>query len=119
MLCPNVQIWGFRYLLSDRLEVDYYSLLAWVGMWTGGLLIAIACMDLSAYICLCTRFLHDIYAVFVCTIYISDGMIGVSEYVCALPVAAIGLAPLTPTSFPRSIASVLPPGRPFARPPVR
>ena len=55
---------------------------AWVGMWTGGLLIVIACMDLSAYICLCTRFLHDIYAVFVCTIYISDGMVGVAEYVC-------------------------------------
>jgi hypothetical protein len=31
-----------------------------------------------SYICLCTRFLHDIYAVFVCTIYITDGVQGIN-----------------------------------------
>lgn len=45
----------------------------WVGLWVGLFLMLIAAYDLSAYIVLCTRFLHDIYAAFVCTIYISDG----------------------------------------------
>ena len=46
-------------------------------MWVGTSLILIAAFDLCRYIVLCTRFLHDIYAVFVCTIYITDGISGV------------------------------------------
>ena len=48
-------------------------------MWVGVSLILIAAFDLCQYIVLCTRFLHDIYAVFVCTIYITDGINGVVE----------------------------------------
>ena len=47
--------------------------------WVGISLILIASFDLCRYIVLCTRFLHDIYAVFVCTIYIADGISGVVE----------------------------------------
>ena len=48
-------------------------------MWVGLMLIGVAAFDLSRYIVLCTRFLHDIYAVFVCTIYIADGIEGVVD----------------------------------------
>lgn len=58
---------------------SYYTLLSWVGLWVGSSLILIAAFDLCQYIVLCTRFLHDIYAVFVCTIYITDGITGVVE----------------------------------------
>ena len=66
-------------LASGTLSVEFYALLGWVGIWVGSLLMLIAMLDLSAYICLCTRFLHDIYAVFVCTIYLSDGLIGIHQ----------------------------------------
>eukprot|EP00040_Diaphanoeca_grandis_P024921 m.137704 g.137704 ORF g.137704 m.137704 type:complete len:614 (-) comp29938_c0_seq1:710-2551(-) len=82
VLRPTGPITAFMvdlYLLSNNLGVGYYDLLGWVGVWVGFFLMVIACLDLSAYICLCTRFLHDIYAVFVCTIYISDGIIGVLD----------------------------------------
>lgn len=59
------------YDLSDRFELNYYTLMSWVGLWVGLSLIVIAVFDLSRFIALCTRFLHDIYAVFVCTIYIT------------------------------------------------
>ena len=59
--------------------MEYFSLLGLVGLWVGLFLCLIAMFDLSAYICLCTRFLHDIYAVFVCTIYIHDGLYGIHE----------------------------------------
>mmetsp|Transcript_29668 Transcript_29668/g.62930 ORF Transcript_29668/g.62930 Transcript_29668/m.62930 type:complete len:124 (-) Transcript_29668:537-908(-) len=77
VLRPTGPITAFMidlYMLSADIGVEYYSLLSWVGMWVGSALILIASFDLCRYIVLCTRFLHDIYAVFVCTIYITDGM---------------------------------------------
>ena len=82
ILRPTGPITAFMidlYNLSGWLEVEYYALLSWVGFWVGSLLILIAAFDLSRFIVLCTRFLHDIYAVFVCTIYITDGIMGVVE----------------------------------------
>ena len=66
-------------MCSLSYNIRYYSLLSWVGMWVGLMLIGVAAFDLSRYIVLCTRFLHDIYAVFVCTIYIADGIEGVVD----------------------------------------
>jgi len=73
---PITAFIGDLYNLSSLIGVEYYSLLSWVGFFVGSFLILIAMLDLSRYIALCTRFLHDIYAVFVCTIYIEDGFIG-------------------------------------------
>jgi len=73
---PITAFVGDLYNLSSLIGVEYYSLLSWVGFFVGSFLILIAMLDLSRYIALCTRFLHDIYAVFVCTIYIEDGFIG-------------------------------------------
>jgi len=73
---PITAFIGDLYNLSSLIGVEYYSLLSWVGFFVGSFLILIAMFDLSRYIALCTRFLHDIYAVFVCTIYIEDGFIG-------------------------------------------
>eukprot|EP00550_Attheya_septentrionalis_P003091 CAMPEP_0198282278 /NCGR_PEP_ID=MMETSP1449-20131203/2126_1 /TAXON_ID=420275 /ORGANISM="Attheya septentrionalis, Strain CCMP2084" /LENGTH=593 /DNA_ID=CAMNT_0043978475 /DNA_START=223 /DNA_END=2004 /DNA_ORIENTATION=+ len=82
ILRPTGPITAFMidlYQLSAWVGVGYYSLLSWVGFWVGIFFILIALFDLSRYIALCTRFLHDIYAVFVCTIYITDGIIGVRQ----------------------------------------
>lgn len=82
ILRPTGPITAFMidlYQLSSYIGVGYYALLSWVGFWVGLFLILIALFDLSVYISLCTRFLHDIYAVFVCTIYITDGLLGVSQ----------------------------------------
>lgn len=82
ILRPTGPITAFMtdlYALAERTNLDYYALLSWVGIWVGLYLMGIAAMGYSKYIVLCTRFLHDIYAVFVCTIYISDGIIGVVE----------------------------------------
>lgn len=51
--------------LASSIDSDFFDLLSWTGVWVGTLMIIISMFDLSAYICLCTRFLHDIYAVFV------------------------------------------------------
>ncbi|CAB9506504.1 Electroneutral sodium bicarbonate exchanger 1 [Seminavis robusta] len=83
ILRPTGPITAFMtdlYALAERMDsINYYSLLSWVGFFVGFYLILIAAFGWSKYIVLCTRFLHDIYAVFVCTIYISDGIIGVVE----------------------------------------
>jgi len=82
ILRPTGPITAFMidlYKLTADIGVDYYTLVSWVGMWVGSSLVLIAVFDLSRYIVLCTRFLHDIYAAFVCTIYITDGIAGVVE----------------------------------------
>lgn len=82
ILRPTGPITAFMvdlYSLSDWVGVGYYSLLSWVGLWVGTFIILIAAFDLSRFIALCTRFLHDIYAVFVCTIYIANGIAGVFQ----------------------------------------
>jgi len=65
--------------LSLWIGAGYFTVLSWVGLWVGSFTICVAFFDWSKYIVLCTRFLHDIYAVFVCTIYISDGILEVAQ----------------------------------------
>ena len=65
------------YQMAQTNEMDYYALLAWVGMWVGLYMMGIAAMGYSKYIVLCTRFMHDIYALFVSTIYIAGGITGI------------------------------------------
>jgi hypothetical protein len=101
ILRPTGPITAFMidlYQLSSWVGVGYYALLSWVGFWVGLFLILIAVFDLSVYISLCTRFLHDIYAVFVCTIYISDGIIGVQQrFQKVRPPPLCGFFPSMPT----------------------
>eukprot|EP00730_Choanoeca_flexa_P001165 TRINITY_DN10511_c0_g2_i1.p1 TRINITY_DN10511_c0_g2~~TRINITY_DN10511_c0_g2_i1.p1 ORF type:complete len:558 (+),score=118.55 TRINITY_DN10511_c0_g2_i1:61-1734(+) len=62
------------YTLSHRFKFDYFEWLAWVGLWVGIYMTIISAFDGSHYIKLFTRFLHDLYAAFVCTIYAYDGI---------------------------------------------
>jgi hypothetical protein len=65
------------YTLSGRFDFDYFEWLAWVGIFVGLYLLLICSFDGSYYIRHMTRFLHDLYAAFVCTIYAVDGIQGV------------------------------------------
>eukprot|EP00040_Diaphanoeca_grandis_P044284 m.11882 g.11882 ORF g.11882 m.11882 type:complete len:627 (-) comp9031_c0_seq1:459-2339(-) len=65
------------YGLSASLQIDFFDWFAWVGFWIGVYMILIAVFDLCRHIRLATRFLHDLFAFFVCTIYIHDGIAGV------------------------------------------
>lgn len=65
------------YTLSGQFGFPYFEWLAWVGFFVGAYLLLIAAMDGSYYIRHMTRFLHDLYAAFVCTIYATDGIQGV------------------------------------------
>eukprot|EP00045_Choanoeca_perplexa_P005190 m.44001 g.44001 ORF g.44001 m.44001 type:complete len:555 (+) comp12983_c0_seq1:96-1760(+) len=62
------------YTLSHRFKFDYFEWLAWVGLWVGFYMTIISAFDGSYYIKFFTRFLHDLYAAFVCTIYAYDGI---------------------------------------------
>lgn len=82
ILRPTGPITAFMndlYQLAEKNSIDYYALLSWVGVWVGLYMMFIAILGYSKYIVLCTRFLHDIYAVFVCTIYIANGLAGVLD----------------------------------------
>ena len=67
------------YLIADSFSLDFYRLLANTGLWVGVLMLVIAGLELSRFITKLTRFSHDIFAFFVCTIYIGDGVVGVSH----------------------------------------
>lgn len=90
---------------AGRLEVDYFVWLGWVGLWVGLIMIAIAALDGCSFMSYFTRSLHEVgggggeqglaffrpvsllipgypphsklYSLFVCTIYISDGIGGI------------------------------------------
>lgn len=68
------------YTLSGRFHFDYFEWLAWVGIFVGLYLLVICAFDGSYYIRHMTRFLHDLYAAFVCTIYAVDGIQGVYSH---------------------------------------
>jgi len=77
VLRPTGPITVFVQMLNDYandLSIDFYPWFAWVGIFVGVWLLATAVFDGSRYIRLLTRFLHDLYATFVCTIYIEDGV---------------------------------------------
>eukprot|EP00808_Paulinella_micropora_P028127 g27840.t1 len=64
-------------VLATRLGFNFYSWIAWVGLWVGFYMVLIASFDGSHYIKFMTRFLHEMYETFVCTIYASDGIIAI------------------------------------------
>ena len=84
------------YQMAETNEMDYYALLSWVGMWVGLYMMGIAAMGYSKYIVLCTRFMHDIYAVFVSTIYIAGGITGILKRFEEVSTLLVQLHALTP-----------------------
>lgn len=61
-------------LADNVFHVDFWQLLAWTGFFVSFLMLMIAALELSRWIGYLTRFTHDIFAFFVCSIYIYDGV---------------------------------------------
>lgn len=60
--------------LADALELNFFALLAAVGLFVGLLLGVAASLELSRHIRRLTRFTHDVFACFVCSIYVYEGI---------------------------------------------
>ncbi|KAL1496464.1 hypothetical protein AB1Y20_016418 [Prymnesium parvum] len=60
--------------LSDRLALDFHECLAATGLCVGAMMGAVAALELSRHIARLTPFTHDIFACFVCSIYVHDGV---------------------------------------------
>jgi hypothetical protein len=52
------------------------TFLGWTGVFVSLYMVLISAFELSRYISLLTRFMHDIFAFFVCSIYVVDGLVG-------------------------------------------
>jgi len=62
------------YRIIAPMGVDYLSVQAWVGIFTGLYMIIIAVTDSCSYIQLCSRFTQDLFGFFVSIIFISMGI---------------------------------------------
>ena len=71
---PITAILGKLSDLSDRFAVDFHQLLAATGLWVALLMVLIAATEASRHIRRLTPFTHDIFACFVCSIYVHDGV---------------------------------------------
>eukprot|EP00656_Telonema_subtile_P053035 TRINITY_DN7554_c0_g1_i1.p1 TRINITY_DN7554_c0_g1~~TRINITY_DN7554_c0_g1_i1.p1 ORF type:complete len:574 (+),score=136.98 TRINITY_DN7554_c0_g1_i1:245-1966(+) len=80
VLRPTGPITAFLSLLfnvSCTFNLRFFDLLACTGVWVGVLMTVVAGLELSRHIQTLTRFTHDIFAVFVCSIYVVDGIQGI------------------------------------------
>ena len=59
--------------IADALYLDFWQFLAWTGFFISFFMIVVAAFEISRFIKLLTRFTHEIFAFFVCSIYIYDG----------------------------------------------
>ena len=71
---PITAIMGKLSEYADQFEVDFYQYLGATGFFVGLYMIIIAGTDFCRMIKHLTRFTHDIFAFFVCSIYIVDGV---------------------------------------------
>ena len=60
--------------LADQFQLDFNQFLAATGVWIGVLMVLCAALELSRHIKRITPFSHDIFACFVCSIYVVDGV---------------------------------------------
>ena len=61
-------------LADGVFQVDYFQLLAWTGFFVAFFMTIVAAFEISRFIARLTRFTHEIFAFFVCSIYIEDGV---------------------------------------------
>eukprot|EP01063_Lacrimia_lanifica_P028716 TRINITY_DN4241_c0_g3_i1.p1 TRINITY_DN4241_c0_g3~~TRINITY_DN4241_c0_g3_i1.p1 ORF type:complete len:571 (+),score=203.23 TRINITY_DN4241_c0_g3_i1:61-1773(+) len=67
------------YSIADSFGVAFHPLLALTGVFVGFYMILVAGFELSRWILYLTRYTHEIFAFFVCSIYIHDGIVGVTN----------------------------------------
>ena len=77
------------------LDLDFWNYFAATGCCVGLLMSLVAAFELSRHIARVTPFTHDVFACFVCSIYLHDGVFGVSrngkaEAASGKPVKAYG-----------------------------
>ena len=65
----------------DSWNIDFLPTFAWVGVWTSIFMMMIAVSDACAYVATrCTKFTQDIFSLFVCAIFIFEGLKHLFEY---------------------------------------
>jgi hypothetical protein len=60
--------------VSARFGINFWHLLAYCGYCTGGYLLLASCLELSRLTRHLTRFTHEVFACYVCSIYIVSGL---------------------------------------------
>eukprot|EP00935_MAST-01C_sp_MAST-1C-sp1_P000089 g89.t1 len=82
VLRPTGPVTAFLTLVFNcavSMNLNFSALLACTGIFIGIYMGIIAAFEISNYTALLTRFIHDIFAFFVCTIYIMDGFMGIKS----------------------------------------
>eukprot|EP00947_MAST-08B_sp_MAST-8B-sp1_P006582 g6582.t1 len=60
--------------LADTFDFDFYAYFAWTGVFVSIYMTAVASLEMTRWIKRLTRFTHELFAFFVCSIYIEDGI---------------------------------------------
>ena len=76
--------------LADALELNFFGYLAATGLCISGLMVAVAASEASRHIRKLTPFTHEIFACFVCSIYVHDGLWDVTDRFARKSEAAFG-----------------------------
>jgi hypothetical protein len=76
---PITAIMGTLNDLADHYEIDFYQYLGCTGFFVGFYMSVIAGTEFCRMIKHLTRFTHDIFAFFVCSLYILDGINGAAN----------------------------------------
>ena len=76
---PITMLLSKLYAIAGAFGFEYFSFVATTGLWVGIYMAAISAFELCRYTRLLTRFTHDIFAFFVCSIYILDGVRGIFD----------------------------------------
>src|SRR5690606_21689157 len=71
---PIVIFTGMLYTVCQQLEVDFLTVYAWVGIWSGIMLIIAACTDASVLIKYFTQFTDEIFAALISIIFIVEAV---------------------------------------------
>jgi len=71
---PITLVVGKIYTLSEDAGYDFYAFLAWTGMFVGIYMFIIAAFEVSRFCKYTTPFVEEIFAFFVCSIYVYDGI---------------------------------------------
>lgn len=69
---PIVIFTGLLYTMCQRFDLPFLPVYAWVGVWSGILLLVLAVTDASALMTFFTRFVDEIFAVLVAVIFIVE-----------------------------------------------
>jgi hypothetical protein len=71
---PVVVFTGLLFAACQQLELDFLSTYAWVGLWSGALLIVLAVTDASALMRWFTRFTDEVFAALIAVIFIVEAV---------------------------------------------